>query len=115
MKVPIFLFAFCFQILSAQSVSWIETFDNQFIPSYFEGNLSRFSILNKRLFLNHIFPSSQNETQVVRYNPLKKGQSVQWEIQVSLDFSPSPQNNLKIYLASSHPNLNTSENAWNLS
>jgi len=112
MKVPIFLFAFGFQILSAQSVSWIETFDNQFIPSYFEGNLSRFSILNKRLFLNHIFPSSQNETQIVRYTPLKKGQSIQWEIQVSLDFSPSPQNNLKIYLASSHPNLNTSENAW---
>ena len=112
MKVPIFLFAFGLQILSAQSVSWVETFDNQFIPSYFEGNVSRFSILNKRLYLNHIFPASQNETQIIRYTPIKKGQSLLWEIQVSLDFSPSPQNNLTFFLASSHPNISTSENAW---
>lgn len=112
MKVPIFLFAFSLQILSAQSVSWVETFDNQFIPSYFEGNISRFSILNKRLYLNHIFPAAQNESQIIRYAPVKKGEPLVWELQVALDFSPSPQNNLKIYLASSHPNLNNSENAW---
>jgi len=112
MKVPIFLIAFSLQILSAQPVSWVETFENQFIPSYFEGNISRFSILNKRLYLNHIFPTAQNETQIIRYTPIKKGEPLVWELQVALDFSPSPQNNLKFYLASSHPNLITAENAW---
>jgi hypothetical protein len=112
MKVPVFLFAMGLQILSAQSVSWLETFDNQYIPSYFEGNIARFSILNKRLHLNHIFPAAQNETELIRYTPIKKGQPLVWEIHLSLDFSPSPQNNLKIYIGSSHPNLGTSENAW---
>lgn len=112
MKVPFFLFLFSVQLLAAQSIPWSEKFDNQSIPSYFEGNISRFTILNNRLYLNHISPAPQNESQIVRYAPIKYGEPMQWELNVSLDFTPSPQNNLKIYLASSHPQLRTAENAW---
>ncbi len=112
MKVPSFLFLFSVQILTAQSIPWSEKFDNQSIPSYFEGNISRFTILNNRLYLNHISPDPQNESQIMRYAPIKYGEPLWWELNVSLDFTPSPQNNLKIYLASSHPNLKNAENAW---
>ena len=112
MKVPSFLFLFSVQILTAQSIPWSEKFDNQSVPSYFEGNISRFTILNNRLYLNHISPDPQNESQIMRYAPIKYGEPLWWELNVSLDFTPSPQNNLKIYLASSHPNLKNAENAW---
>ena len=112
MKVPFFLFLFSVQILTAQSIPWSEKFDNQSVPSYFEGNISRFTILNNRLYLNHISPDPQNESQIMRYAPIKYGEPLLWELNVSLDFTPSPQNNLKIYLASSHPNLKNAENAW---
>ena len=112
MKVPFFLFFFSVQILTAQSIPWSEKFDNQSVPSYFEGNISRFTILNNRLYLNHISPDPQNESQIMRYAPIKYGEPLLWELNVSLDFTPSPQNNLKIYLASSHPNLKNAEYAW---
>ena len=112
MKVPVFLLFFSVQILSAQSILWTENFDNQYVPSYFEGNISRFTILNKKLYLNHLYPAAQNETQIIRYSPVKYGDRMEWEMQISLDFSPSLQNNLKFYLASTHPNLNFSEDAW---
>jgi hypothetical protein len=112
MKVPSFLFLFSVQFLTAQSIPWSEKFDNQSVPSYFEGNISRFTILNNRLYLNHISPAPQNESQIVRYALIKNGEPLFWELHVSLDFTPSPQNNLKIYLASSHPNLKNAENAW---
>ena len=112
MKVPFFLFLFSVQLLDAQTIPWSEKFDNQSIPSYFEGNISRFTILNNRLYLNHISPAPQNESQIVRYAPIKNGEPLLWELNVSLDFTPSPQNNLKIYLASSHPNLKNAEIAW---
>ena len=112
MKVPSFLFLFSVQILTAQSIPWSEKFDNQSVPSYFEGNISRFTILNNRLYLNHISPDPQNESQIMRYAPIKYGEPLWWELNVSLDFTPSPQNNLKIYLASSHPNQKNAENAW---
>ncbi len=112
MKVPSFLFLFSVQILTAQSIPWSEKFDNQSVPSYFEGNISRFTILNNRLYLNHISPNPQNESQIMRYAPIKYGEPLWLELNVSLDFSPSPQNNLKIYLASSHPNLKNAEYAW---
>lgn len=112
MKVPSFLLFFSVQLLTAQSIPWSEKFDNQYVPSYFEGNISRFTILNNRLYLNHISPAPQNESQIVRYAPIKYGEPMLWELNVSLDFSPSPQNNLKIYLASSHPQLRNAENAW---
>ena len=70
MKVPSFLFLFSVQILTAQSIPWSEKFDNQSVPSYFEGNISRFTILNNRLYLNHISPDPQNESQIMRYAPL---------------------------------------------
>ena len=112
MKVPFFLFLFSVQLLAAQSIPWSEKFDNQSVPSYFEGNISRFTILKNRLYLNHNSPAPQNESQIVRYAPIKYGEPLLWELNVSLDFTPSPQNNLKIYLASSHPNLKNAENAW---
>ncbi|MFM7090027.1 MAG: hypothetical protein ACKOZZ_04385 [Bacteroidota bacterium] len=112
MKVPVFLLFYSVQILSAQSILWTENFDNQYVPSYFEGNISRFTILNKKLYLNHLYPAAQNETQIIRYSPVKYGDRMEWEMQISLDFSPSLQNNLKFYLASTHPNLNFSEDAW---
>jgi hypothetical protein len=112
MKVPSFLFLFSVQLLAAQSIPWSEKFDNQSVPSYFEGNISRFTILNNRLYLNHISPAPQNESQIVRYAPIKYGEPLLWELNVALDFTPSPQNNLKIYLASSHPHLKNAENAW---
>lgn len=112
MKVPSFLFLFSVQLLTAQSIPWLEKFDNQSVPPYFEGNISRFTILNNRLYLNHISPAPQNESQIVRYAPIKYGEPLLWELNVSLDFTPSRQNNLKIYLASSHPHLKNAENAW---
>lgn len=112
MKVPSFLFLFGVQLLAAQSIPWSEKFDNQSVPSYFEGNISRFTILNNRLYLNHISPAPQNESLIVRYAPIKNGEPLLWELNVSLDFTPSPQNNLKIYLASSHSHLKNAENAW---
>lgn len=112
MKVPVFLLFFSCQILLAQSILWTENFDNQYVPSYFEGNITRFTILNKKLYLNHLFPAAQNESQIIRYSPLKNGDRMDWEIQITLDFSPSPQNNLRFYLASTHPNLSGSEDAW---
>lgn len=112
MKVSSFLFLFSVQFLAAQSIPWSEHFDNQSVPSYFEGNISRFTILNNRLYLNHISPAPQNESQILRYAPIKYGEPMMWELNVSLDFTPSPQNNLKIYLASSHPQLRNAENAW---
>jgi hypothetical protein len=112
MKVPVFFLFLAVQMVSAQSISWTENFDNQYVPPYFEGNVSRFTILNKKLYLNHLFPAAQNETQILRYAPINQGDRMDWELQVSLDFSPSPQNNLKFYLASTHPNLNNAEDAW---
>lgn len=94
MKVPFFLFLFSVQLLTAQSIPWSEKFDNQFVPSYFEGNISRFTILKNRLYLNHISPAPQNESQIVRYAPIKYGEPLLWELNVSLDFTSSPQNNL---------------------
>jgi len=114
MKVILLLLAFFTLPARGQMVPWVEGFDRPTLPPYLEGNLSRFAVKHQRLYLDHPAPAAQNKSHIVRYAPLFGQEDLEWEIDVALDFIPSPQNYLKVFLAASHPDLASSSKAWYL-